>query len=190
MDASDRAQQGKVVITIGLEAGSIKFTSLQLARAVRRVADASVVTQVGITQKWGREDSAQVVVFNMGADGRPRFSWISFLRYCRLLAERLARLFAQEVTVLESVSSTGAYALDTYAEDPAEVARARERIGAARRKNPVREWRCSIRGRVRIQTNQGTVIASAILVRARSAELAAREAAKVFGRRTIRVERA
>lgn len=180
LDEKDRAQQGRVTITIGLEAGPIRFTPNQLAKAVRKISDASVTTQVGITQKWGREESAQVVIFNMGPDGRPRFSWKGFLNYCRLLVQRLAELFAQEVTVLESVSSRGAYALDTYVEDPARVAAARSRMIAARRKkNPAAPtWRCTARG------------CRPLLIRARSARDAARAAAKTFGGGTVRVVRA
>lgn len=135
VDPRDADQHGRAVITTGLTAGKLKISKERLYRVVERVADASVVAQVGLTREWGREASAQVVLLNLNpATGEPRFSWRAFVSYAKLVAERVAAALAQEITILELQSASGAYRSLTFRNELAERQRSRMAIRRAARR--------------------------------------------------------
>lgn len=145
----DQRDKGRAIVTVGLAAGPrLHFTRARVARLVRLVGDASIVHQVGVTQQWGREESVSVTILNMGYDGRPRLQWKTFKTYVELVAQRLANALAQDVVILETQASSGAYDYATYVNTDAATQR-REilaRRGRARQPNP-RTTSCALCGR-------------------------------------------
>lgn len=122
--AHDQRDMGRAVVTVGLAAGPrIRFTRARVERLVRLVGDASIVHQVGTTQKWGREESVSITILNMGHNGRPRLQWKTFRSYVELVSQRLANALAQDVVILETQTSNGTYGYATYVNLDAEAQR-------------------------------------------------------------------
>lgn len=125
------AEQGRATITLGLQAGTIKFKRSDLVALVGSMIDASIIFTVGVTRSWGREGSAQVVLYNTGVDARGKLrKWRAFADYVRRVAQRLAYVFAQYVTLLELYSPTYGYAIETW--DNARVGKRKRAIARAR----------------------------------------------------------
>jgi hypothetical protein len=135
IDPTDLRNQGQAIISIGLHAGEhIRFSRPQVANLVGSIADATILFSVGTTRGWGKEPSARVVLLNASIEraGRPVLSWRAFVSHARLIAQRLCETLAQEVVVLETLSSTGAYQITPYRNSPTLLKNQRRRILARR----------------------------------------------------------
>jgi len=109
--------QGRAVVTVAREARLsrsevLRWTKAGVEALVRDATEgASVVFQVGMTKKWGREPSMQVVLLNGSSWVMP---WPAFERIARAVAVKLARDLAQEEVLLELLRAGGEYKIESY----------------------------------------------------------------------------
>lgn len=134
--------QGKAVVTVGMRfpvrgGRAVVFTKRHIEKLVRRATEgASVVFQVGVTKLYGREPSAQVVMFNASSWTQP---WRPFNDAAKRVAAELAHALGQEETLLETQRASGAYRIDSYRNET--YPRERRQLARAAKAQPRRAAR-------------------------------------------------